>query len=95
MSMIKKTLGVVFAGFTGSPASDTDWEKLDWPFDAQSLKVVVKTADLEYSMDGKELFGKLPAGTDPMVYDFPGIGISRFFVRKTAAVVEVMAFAVK
>lgn len=90
---LKKTTN--FASVRGSPTSDTTWDKIAWDFDARNLMIIVKPgADLEISMDGKDLFMALPqpaANQNPMIYLFREIGISRIWIRKTGAVFEAAA----
>jgi len=89
-----------FSGTYGSPSSDTAWDKIEWGFDARGVKVIVEagsTSGLDISLDGKELFGTLPApeaNQNALVYDFVDINISRMWVRKTGASVQILAYGV-
>lgn len=100
MAIVKKNV-TNFAGFTGTPASDTNWDELKWDFAARGIMIVVEagsTADLEISMNGKDSFGKLPApeaNMNSLIYYFKGVDWSRLFVRKTGATINVYAYAPK
>jgi len=87
-----------YCGATGTPVSDTAYDKIDFGFDAKCVKIVVKqgsTAALDMSLDGKDVFNSLPvpeANQNALIYDFQLIGISRLFLRKTGASIELMAY---
>ena len=98
MAIVEKKMSI-FASYRGSPTSLTAWNMASWDFDAKNVKVILAqgSGDLEISLDGESLHCKLPAPVatqNAMVYDFPGLGVSRMFLRGTAAVVELYAYGV-
>lgn len=96
MSLTVKQFGNM-SSFRGSPNHDTDWEKVDFERrDYRSLMIVVlpaSTAAAELSVDGKDVLLALPKGTDPVVYTFRDVSLSRVFLRKTGAVIEGVAYS--
>lgn len=90
MAMTKKAVSN-FASFRGTPSSNTTWDKLDAGFDARHWKIIVTAGSLEFSLDGKDVFGKLGTGQ----FDFREANLSRLHVRDTSAVdVEIYAYGV-
>jgi len=89
-----------FASARGTPVSDTVWDRLTWDFDAKHVKIIVSaisTGDLEVSLNGTDVHCKLFApivNQNHMIYDFPMLGVSRLFLRGSAADIEVYAFGV-
>lgn len=90
-----------FAGIRGTPASDTVWDKLEWGFNAHQLKFIIEqgsTADLEISLNGIDVFMSLPipeTNMNSLIYDFLQTGLSRIFVRKVGAAIQISACGVK
>lgn len=78
-------------------AADATWQKLDFGFDAKSLKIIVwptSPADLEISVDGTNVLAILPkpeANQNPMQYDFQDMSVSRLYVQGAGAIVEIIA----
>lgn len=89
-----------FASARGAPSHATNWDKIEWDFDAKHLKVlmlVASTGNLEVSLNGSDVHMSLEppaANQNTLIYDFPSIGISRIFVRGTTANIELYAFGV-
>lgn len=87
-----------FASYRGAPASDTNWDRVSWDFDARHVKVVVlptSTVNPEMSINGIDVHASLQrpsAGMNPMVYEFKDIGVSRLSFRKVGATIEVYAY---
>ena len=100
MALVKKEVSNVVA-YRGTPSDDTDWDKCDWAFSANHLKIIVKQGSSSYlgvSFNGKDEFTQLPtpeANMNALVYDFPNCGLSRIFLRRTGANIELIANGVK
>lgn len=67
---------------TGTPASPTDWEKHEFGFNSNGMKIHAAGA-VEFSFDGKEIHGVLAANDKENFVDFHK---SKIWVRGSAAV---------
>lgn len=79
-----------FAGFVGSPDSNSVYQTLLFGFKSVSVKIIVSAGTLDVSLNKSDASPHmvLPVGQ----YDFPGLAINKLHVRNTTATANVLAW---
>lgn len=86
--VIKKTPN--FASVGGAPTHATNYDEVDLGSQFTNVKIIVTVATLGISLDGRNSHPDLPIG----VHDFLGINISKIYLRRTGATVNLYAYNV-
>ena len=80
-----------FGRIYGKPVSDTEWDEVDFDNGFNNYKFIITGDTLEVSFDKKEVHMALRVGS----HDFKNLNISKFFLRKKLAEVEIYGFGVE